>query len=656
MTSKRTPALVLWALLAGAPALPQESVADKSIEQLMEIQITSAAKKEQRVEDTAASVFVITREMIRRSGLNSVPEILRLAPGVQVARVDGAMWSIGIRGFANPYGNKLLVLVDGRSVYNDTVSNVYWTAQDLPVAEIERIEVVRGPVAAIWGANAVNGVINIITRSPREAEGGTVEAGAGGDMLGYGNAAYNGSLGDKGKYRVYTGYRVHDSLEGPALNEGNWIHRTGGFRMEWDLSRNDSLRVEGQGFSGNQRNVINFYSPYEYNPGPLSRQPLFYSGGSVTGEWKHTFSERSWMTVRAFYDRYDEKQAVVDKMLRVTDLDVEHHYRISPRQELVWGAGYRRSDHDSVQGMAWYFRPIDTNLFSAFAEDEVALAGDRLHLIVGTQVEHNSFTGVEVQPTARLLWSPSRRYSLWAAVSRAVRTPSVSERGEIATFIDNDISRHMVFPLVAYGNPRLKSETLLGYELGQRIEWGRRLSLDTSAFYNFYDRLSVISSAKMYIDPRGFVVMPDIFANDGSARTYGADASLNLTATRKWNVSAGYSWLKMVPGAYNYPLTALEFPGPTDPQHQAQVHSNLDLTHAVQLDTSLYYTGSMPTFGIQAYWRADVRIGWRPTRKLEVSLAGQNLLRPRHAEFLEEVYGRTMQVPRGITGNVIWHF
>jgi iron complex outermembrane receptor protein len=601
---------------------------------------------------------VITREMIRRSGLTSVPEILRLAPGVEVARVDGGLWSIGIRGFSNPYGNKLLVLMDGRSVYNDTISGVYWSAQDLPVEEIERIEIVRGPVAAIWGANAVNGVINIITLSAQDSEGGSVTAGFGGDMLGYGHASYSGRLGAHGNYRVYAGYRVHDALEGPSgTDEGNWIHRSAGFRMDWDLAKTDSLLVEGQGFTGNERDVLEFLSPFRYNPGPLTRQPLFYSGGNIEGEWKHAFSEGSAMTVRAYYDRYDTNNADVEKNLRVTDFEIEHHYRLSPRQELVWGAGYRRSDHDSLAGLPWYVPATQTNLFSAFAQDEISLVSDKLRLIAGTQVEHNTFTGVEVQPTVRLLWEPTHRYTLWGAVSRAVRTPSVGERVETTQFVDDERRNlGLIFPLVAHGNPALQSETLLGYEAGQRMQWNHCLSLDVSAFYNFFDQLSTLYIANLYVDPRGFVVMPTLFANQGSARTYGTDASANLTVTHNWKPSAGYSWLKLVPGAYDYALTLTEVRGPTDPQHQAQLHSNLDLTRTLQFDTSLYYTGSVAAYQIPSHWRADLRLGWRPTHKLEFSLAGQDLLSPDHAEFLYEVSGRTMQIRRGVTGNVTWSF
>jgi len=647
-------------LLPGAAFAGQVPVADQretSLEELMNIEVTSASKKDQRLADTAASVFVITREMIRRSGLTSLPELLRLAPGVEVARTDGALWSIGIRGFSNPFGNKLLVLIDGRSVYNDTVSGVYWLAQDMPVDQIERIEVVRGPVAAIWGANAVNGVINIITRSPHDTAGGTVVVGAGGDMQGYGDASYSGRLGSKGDYRIFGGYRIHDALPSAFGNsEGNWIHRTGGFRLQWELSDSDSLAVEAQGFTGNSRNVLDFYSPYRYTPGALERIPMFYSGGSVVGEWRHTYSERSSLLVRAYYDRYDETEVDVNKGLDVVDVEMEHHWVLSPRQELVWGAGYRRSAHSPVEGLPLTFDPIQTNLFSIFGEDQISLIPEKLYFIAGTAIQHNSFTGVEIQPTGRLLWRMTPRHSLWTAVSRAVRTPSVLERGGVNTFLDYDIHMGQVFPLVAHGNPNLQSETLIGYEMGERSEWTKRLSLDWSAFYNLYQRLSTIYTTNLYIDPRGFVVMPTVYANQGSARTYGADASVNFTATRRWKLSASYSWLKMVPGAYTYPLSLTQIWGPTDPQHQSQFHSYLDLSRTVELDTAAYYTASIPALSIPAYWRADVRLGWRPTRSLEFSLAGQNLLRPEHSEFLYDVLGRRVPVPRGIAGNVTWSF
>ena len=641
-------------LFAGDDTTTQDK-SDISIEQLMNVEITSASKKEQKLTDTAASVFVITRDMIRRSGLTSIPEVLRLAPGVEVARIDGSKWAISIRGFSTPLANKLLVLVDGRSVYNDTFSGVYWAAQDMPLEEVERIEVVRGPVAAIWGANAVNGVINIITRSPRETRGATLTAGGGGDMAGYGSASYSTPLGDRGYVRFYSGYRGHDPMQGPSgSNEGDWIHRTGGFRMEFDLSASDSLSFEGQGYTGNENDVINYLSPFRYNPGPLQREPLFYSGGSIVGEWKHAISDRSWFTIRSYYDHYGETETDVDKSLNVGDVEMEHHFKFSPRHELVWGLGYRGSDHESVKGLPIYFLPAHTNLFSGFVQDEYSLIPDRLHLVAGTEVQHNSFTGFEIQPSLRLLWQPSRRYSTWAAVSRAVRTPGVVETNSVYSFVDYDLGK--VFPVVAKGTPDLGSETLLGYELGQRVSLGRRLSLDLSAFYNFYKHMVIEAPSNISIDPRGFVAMSNIYANIGSAHTYGGDASLELSPAKNWTLRGGYSWLKIVPWDYSQRLSSNEVPGPTDPQHQAQLHSNWDLTRTVQFDTSLYYTGSIPAFGIPDHWRTDIRLGWRPSRHLEFSVAGQDLLSPEHPEFLWEVYSRTMEVTRGVTGYVRWSF
>jgi iron complex outermembrane recepter protein len=649
------PALCLVTMFSanGAPQVTDEP--DLSIEQLMNIEVTSASKKEQRLSDTAASVFVITREMIRRSGLTSVPEVLRLAPGVEVARIDASKWAISIRGFGALLSNKLLVLVDGRSVYNDTFSGVYWAAQDMPLEEIERIEVVRGPGAAIWGANAVNGVINIITRSPRDSQGATVTAGAGGDMAGYGSASYSGEIGTNGYFRSYAAYRVHSALDGPpGSDEGDWIHRTGGFRMEFDVSDSDSLTFEGQGYTGNENDSINYLSPFRYAPGPLQTEPLFYSGGNILGEWKHKISDRSSITVRAYYDRYAESEADVDKSLDVTDVEMEHHFAFSPRQELVWGLGYRGSKHDSVQGLPIYFGPMFTNLFSGFVQDEYTLIPDRLRIIAGTQMEHSSFTGFEIQPSLRLLWQPASRYSAWAAVSRAVRTPSVLERGSVSTFLDSDLGS--VFPVVALGTPNLRSETLLGYELGQRVEIRPRLSLDLSAFYNFYKHFVVESPTHISVDPNGYVVLSDVYANLGSVRTYGGEVSVEFSATKSWSLRCGYSWLRIIPWDYSQRLSTSEIPGPTDPQHQAQVHSNLDLTRTIELDAAMYYTGSIPAFALPAHWRADLRLGWRPWRWVEFSLAGQDLLSPEHAEYVADVLGRTMEVTRGITGNVRWSF
>jgi iron complex outermembrane receptor protein len=410
--------------------------------------------------------------------------------------------------------------------------------------------------------------------------------------------------------------------------------------------------VEAQGFSGNQRDVINFASPFRFNPGPLLQLPRSDSGGSVLGEWKHVFSDRSSVTVQSYYDRYDLSEAAERLSIGTVDVEAQHHYQVSPQQELVWGGGYRRTDNKSAPGLQLYFNPphLTTQLVSGFVQDEYLLAGGRLHLIGGARVEEDNYAGMNIQPTARLLWEPNRRYSWWAAVSRAVRTPSLIERDLMTNFLVTDLGH--VFWAECHGNPDFRSETLLSYEVGQRVQLRNRLSLDASIFYNLYHDLRTANLSNFYFDQqRGVVVFPVYYVNGLSAHTYGTEIDLTYSATKNWNLTGGYTWLRLIPSDYNHRLGLTETNGPTDRQHEAQLHSEFDLSRTMQLDTSLYYMGSIPAVGIPGHWRADLRWGWRITPKVDLSVTGQDLLSASHPEYVFDVLGRSLQVTSVVSKN-----
>jgi iron complex outermembrane receptor protein len=636
---------------AGAPPQkpPPRDLADATLEELMNIQITSVSKKEQKLSATAGAAYVITQEDIRRSGMTSIPEVLRLAPGVQVARIQDHVWAITIRGFNNEFSNKLLVLVDGRSIYTDFSSGVYWDTQETLLENIERIEIIRGPGAAVWGANAVNGVINIITKTSQATPGGLVVAGSGSEELGFGGVQYGGPLGPNAAYRVYAKYSQRNPLE----TENGFVLRrfrdaTAGLRVDWNPSLRDSWLFKANVYRGDggeayqdltlRRPLNTFLDGHES-----------FAGGSLFARWQRKVSGRSRTQLQIYYDSYNREDQQLPLALDTVDVDFQHQYTLSDRQELVWGVGYRFSEHTARSTELTRLTPrFDTNLFSAFLQDEFAMAGNRVHLSIGSRFEHNSFTGFEIEPTLRLVWQPGTRASTWLAVSRAVRTPSLVERGVSAV---NSIMATPGLPpirVTILGDPSFKSETVLAYEAGQRFEYNGRLSFDLAAFYNLYDNLrsSIPGAPTFSVSPIPHLELPVTLGNAFAGHTYGAEIAANWTISERWKLAGSYSWLHVV----LHPADGVS------PRHQFQVRSYFDLTKTVQLDSAIFMTGRLPNPRIRAYVRGDVRLGWRPSPSVEFSIGARDLLDPEHTEFYSSRSVLPEQVQRDVYAKFVWRF
>ncbi|HKX30081.1 MAG TPA: TonB-dependent receptor [Blastocatellia bacterium] len=649
---------------AQAPG-PAPDLTTASLEELMNIEVTSASKKEERLFQTAAAISVITQEEIRRSGMTSLPELLRLVPGLHVARIDGNKWAITARGFNSRFPNKLLVLIDGRSIYTPQFSGVYWEAQFLPLEEIERIEVIRGPGGALWGANAVNGVINIITKSAAETQGGLMSAGGGSEDHAFGSLRYGGTAGANAHYRIHARSFSRSGLLDASGREAPDGQRavSGGFRLDWSRSGRDALTLQGDIYDSTLRETstpVTLPAPFA----PPRPTPGEFTGGNVMGHWNHIFSERSDATLQIYFDRSRREIRDVGERVDTIDFDFQHHLALKRRQDLIWGVGYRliADQTNGNLGTPAQFTPKGRSfqIFSAFVQDELMLIKNRLRLTLGTKLEHNDYTGYEVQPSARLLWTPSARQTVWAAASRAVRTPARTQnslRINATAFPGPD---GLIVFSTLIGSPDPQSEELRAYELGYRAQPSRKLSLDLAAFYNVYDRLVTFDPGPPFFDTFGYphLTIPLRFGNLMNGRVYGAELSATADLTRRWRVRGGYSFLA---AELNHKLAGqdqnVDLGENHSPKHQFQVHSYFKLPGRLELDNGLYYLTKLSAQSIPGYTRLDLRLGWKMRESFELSFGAQNLLDDRHPEFnsLDSIV-ITSQAKRSFYGKATWRF
>ncbi|MBZ5728476.1 MAG: TonB-dependent receptor plug domain-containing protein [Acidobacteriia bacterium] len=643
----------------------QNKLAEASLEQLLNTEVTSVSKKEQKLSRTAAAVFVIGQDDIRRSGATSLPDLLRMAPGVDVAQIDANAWAITIRGFNSRYSNKVLVLIDGRSVYTPSFSGVDWDHLDMPLEDIERIEVIRGPGASVWGANAVNGVINIITKNAKATRGGLVSAAAdshGGTdgLVRYGGVVPAGS-GDGAAWRAFAKY---SRIAGMPLPDGSpggdaWSRVHGGFRSDWDISPYDSLTLEGDLFSNDSgQSRHRWFYPTNFDP-PF-RQDVDAAGGSLLARWDHTFAGGANTSLQAYYDTYRRNDMGEPEIQRTMDLDFQDHFAAGDRHDIVWGLGARSLTSGLPPGYEVALTPpIKTvPLFSAFFQDEVRVA-HALWLTLGSKVEHNAYTGFEYEPNVRLAWAPTYRQTFWAAASRAIRQPSREETGVDIDLLELPVAPGLLAVTRLQGNPHIQSEELRDYEAGYRTQWTRRVSLDLTTFLSFYRHLGTEETAAPVFVP-GLPPHLDIaltVGNKGRSVNYGGEAALNLSVTSRWRISPSYSQLHI-----NFRVD----PSSTDqqgfvlaedaPRHMFQIRSFWNVSRKLEWDHTLYWAQSLPHETIPSHARLDSRIAWKVGERTEIGVVGQNLLRPRFREFEETFQIAGTEVERSVYGKITWTF
>jgi iron complex outermembrane receptor protein len=662
LTGLRPLACLLGALvLGGGVARSQEPVPGDfsalDIDELARVRITSVSRRPESVGRAAAAVTVISREDFRRSGASTLPDILRAVPGLHVARVGARDWAVSVRGFNNQLSNKVLVIVDGRTVYSPIFGGVFWDALAVPLDEVDRIEVIRGPGATLWGANAVNGVINIITRPAAESDGGRIGLSTGTRTPIRGSARYGNTFGEGAAYRIYAGGRQRDPamLEDGTDAADDWRFGQAGFRIDGAPGR-QRWTVQGDLYNGigDTELLLPTASP-PYVTRRLDQ--LDVRGGNLAGRWTHTLGDASEMAIQLTYDHAYRRQEQLFGTLRsnVLDFDFQHRLAGPGQSDLVWGIGYRLKA-DEISGAA----PINlsppersTHLASVFAQGEVPI-GSRIALTTGAKLDHNSFTGIEIQPNVRLLWAPGARHTLWASVSRAVRTPTRVETDAIAIVAapGDPFERRLM------GSDDTEAEALIAYEAGYRTDPGRGVSIDLAGFVNEYDRLRTIEPGTPDASgPR--VVVPLTYANRGSGRTWGAEITALVRPSTGWRLRFSYSYLRMrlelVEDAPPGTVTAVH-PG-HDPKHMAGVHSSMDLPGHLELDVVGRYVGALEGAGVVDYATARIRLGWRWRRRLELSVAGQDLFAPRHREFPTGVYvADDRYIERRAFVQAVWRF
>jgi iron complex outermembrane receptor protein len=659
-------AVVLWAGNTYGSDVSPGDLYQLSIDELMEIEVTSVSKKPERLSEAAAAVYVLTAEDIRRSGFTSIAEALRMVPGLEVARIDASKWSVTCRGFGGRLASKLLVLIDGRSVYTPLFSGVFWNRHDLVLEDISRIEVIRGPGATLWGANAVNGVINIITKSADETCFASGSVGGGSEERVFGSVRYGARVGAATCYRVYGKYLDRDDYAYPSGERAadGWDDLRGGFRMDSGLDGGDHLTIQGD---IHDSKLGETYTRVDYSGPPyieVVENQADVWGANLLSRWTHHVGGSSEMAVQLYVDRATHQSGFVAHTDNTLDVAYEHQQAISSGQELIWGLGYRHIDSQTEATPSTWFDPEDRrlDLISTFVQDNIDLAADRWRLTVGSKFEHNDYTGFEVQPNIRLLWTPDDRHTSWAAVSRAVRTPSRAERD--VALAGAVIPPGVVFPDtlvmlgIIEGNKDFESEELVAYEFGYRIRPANAVSFDLALFRNQYDNLLTIEQGTPYLEqlPEAHYVLPMPEANKMSGYTYGFELASDWQLLKYWRLRAAYTYLRMQITPDNTSTdTITGAAGGETPRHQLWLHSRMDLPRKVEIDLGFRYVDALPSLGLDSYSTLDARVGWNCLGPVGISVVGQNLLEGEHMEtqalYLDSV---PTEIERGVYAMIRW--
>jgi len=632
--------LVIVAALLAAPAFAStqppagtafaaqalRELGELSIEELSQIEVTSASRRPEPLSEVTGAIYVITGDDIRRAGAATLAEALRLAPNLEVARINSQSYAISARGMNSVNAsNKLLALIDGRSVYTPFFSSIFWDQQEVMLADIERIEVISGPGGTLWGANAMNGVINVVTKSSADTQGGLVDA-KGGDFISRAAARWGGRLGESGTYRGYALGFVQDHTTRTDGSDAmdDWRGKQAGFRTDFG-ARADRFTVQGDAYE----NVIDT---------PGGRR----SGGNVLGRWMRQLADGASLQLQAYYDQQRRNDVAAtgggsSARTRTIDVEAEHVFTWRDVHRIVWGGGYRNWDDRFVNTANPFVLVPESerlSLTNLFAQDTIALRDD-LRLVLGSKFEYSTFTGWAVMPNVRLGWQADARNFIWGAVSRAVRSPSRLERDLTA-------------PGIVDLSPGFDSEKLIAYEAGWRSQLAKNATLSVSAYYNDYTDLRTTS-------PDPVTVLPVKFGNGWEGHTYGVDVWGSYSPFSWWRIDPGLTLLRkhfhLKPGEAD--IAGIQTVLGHDPNHQVFVKSYMDLPQGFELYIGLRQIGSLPDIGVPSYFEVDVRLGWRVTPALELSLTGNNLVHARHAE---QTQPPILEIPRSWFAGVRYEF
>jgi len=630
-----------------------------SLEQLANVEVISASKEPVTVARTPAAIYVLTSEDIRRSGATSIPEALRLVPGVEVARIDSNKWSLGVRGFTGRLSRSVLVLIDGRSVYTPLFAGVYWEVQDTLLEDVDRIEVIRGPGGTIWGANAVNGVINIVTKNSKDTHGMLASAGGGNVDQGFVN--FRLGSGNKNKnvnYRIYgKGFTRGSEFHSDSRDFDDWRIGQGGFRTDWNLHERDTLTVQGDLYEGiaGQRVGITSYSPPSITN---VEQTAKLAGGNLLGRWRRDLATGSDIQMQAYYDRTNREDVSLAEARNTFDVDLLHHFALPRGQDFIWGLGARLSVGDATQVVPTVVvtpNQFTDKLYSAFIQDEIPIVQNRLSLMIGSKFLHNNYSGFDVQPSARLLWTPRQQHSLWAAITRAVRTPSRVEEDLQLTGLFTS-SPPVFFRLAT--NRDFSSERLVSYETGYRGLVKPYLYLDVAAFYNHYDRLLSIEPGTPFSETApspAHLVIPFLLRNGLLGATSGVEIASDWTPIRSWRLKGSYSYLNLdlKRSAGSLDPSTVSSTENSSPRHQVVIQSFLQLPKNLDMDLTYRYVSALPAQSVRSYSTADLRFGWHIGEGVEISVAGQNLFQPHHTEYGGDP-GGLVGIKRSAYAKITW--
>ena len=659
-------------LLSAVPLLPdtppQSNAVDTSpaalknlsLEELSQIEVTTPSKTPTPAFQTPAAITVITGEDIKRSGALSIPEALRLAPGVEVARIDGNKWSIGIRGFGSRLSRAVLVLIDGRTVYTPLFAGTYWEVQDTLMDDIDRIEVIRGPGGTIWGPNAVDGVINVITKSAHETKGILASAGGGNAEQGFANFRYGGGNQQFG-YRVYVkAFTDSPEVHSDGKNFDDWRAAQAGARLDWTGQHRDTFTLQGDlndEKAGERVQATSYTPPYSQ----IIDGNALLSGGNIMGRWTRILTDGNDVQIQAYYDRTNRHEPNFGENRNAFDIDFLQRLRLPAREQVSWGLGARVDpvhDIEVVSGLTFLPSNRTDYLFTGFLQDEIGLLEHRLTLTLGTKVLRTNFTGVDLEPSVRLLWTPTEHDTVWAAFTHALRTPSDSEENfYLSGFVGTAPDGTNIFARFN-ANPSFAPEQLNGYELGYRRLLGRKIYLDLATFYNHYHDLfdeEITGPIAPEDTPApAHLLLPAQFRNGLKGATEGGEIAPEWRPASFWRVRGSYSYLHMnlekAPGSGDIG-TAPTIVG-SSPAHQVDVRSSIDFKKSFQFDLAYRYVSALPGELVPAYSTGDARLAWR-RGQVELSLVGQNLLQPWHFEANGDP-GPLVAIKRSVYAKIAW--
>ncbi|HEX4424006.1 MAG TPA: TonB-dependent receptor, partial [Terriglobales bacterium] len=638
--------LVLAAFCAAGIAESPDDLTQLSIEDLANVQVTSVSKKTESLSGAPAAIFVLTGDEIRRHGHTSLPEALRMVPGLYVAQTDAHIWQVSARGFSDLDNNKMLVLIDGRSAYSPELGTVYWDALDVPLENIDRVEIIRGPGGTLWGDNAVNGVINIVTK-PAQQEQGISASSSASEQKGYSaGVRYGGQINSKLTYSLYGRSAYWEPFQSPAgttpLDQFGFTQA--GARVDWQKSAQDTLSFETSGYDGKLGATA-----FE------STQPATYllDGANLQAHWKHVLSDHSSVDTMAYCAWYVRYGAPGEKR-NSCDVEFQRSDQLTQRQSLIWGGSFYSTGDDLSPDQAFYSPDRRrTSVSSGFAQYEVLLIPDRLRILGGTKIEHNDYTGFEYQPQIRAVWTPDKVQSIWSSISRSIRTPSRNNSDLDLYFKAGDSGGEPIFHSVT-GNPNLASEKIVAYETGYRVQPFSTLSFDTAIYYNAYADLIVFAPVVVTVFPT-YILSENHFVNGPGAQTHGAEFSGKYRPISQWTLSAAVTETRGSAAAIH-----------ATPLHLFNLQSQVDLPRKLNWDAAIYHDSSLP-LGVSvananlpfqrvpSFFRIDTGGSWHLAPHWTVSVWGRNLQSPKHVETRDTAFGNeATDIPRSITFKLVW--